>query len=323
LKRLLRAIRKNPTVNGGIRKIIKSFSTYTDKFSKKLMLYWPISGNVKIKASQYEIYLKSNGNDSLTNKLYYGHQWESTVVELFSLLLKKLKVFYDVGGHIGLFSLIAENINPDVRIYCFEPNPKNVIRIKENLITNNSKQIKLTEKAIGSEIGNLKFFKPIGDFTSDVSSFYSAHTNSFNDFGIEEVEVEVTTIDKFIEQGNPIPELVKIDVELYEYQALKGAVKLLGEQNPLIIIELFNDVVKRALNSELDKELEEGVTLKTEKLLSDLGYYFYLISNYGLFFVENLHSNPDSSMYLLSKKKLAKNFYLKSDFRSVASELLN
>jgi hypothetical protein len=165
--------------------------------------------------------------------------------------------------------------------------------------------------------------KTVNVIKSDVSSFYSAHTNSFNDFGIEEVEVEVITIDKFIEQGNPIPELIKIDVELYEYQALKGAIKLLSENNPLIIIELFNDEVKRKLNPALDKELEKGITLKTEKLLLDLDYYFYLISNHGLFLVENLHSNPDSSMYLLSKKELTKKYYLKDDFHTVASELLN
>ncbi|MFT4803157.1 MAG: FkbM family methyltransferase [Psychroserpens sp.] len=323
MKRLLKIIRNNPSLNSGIRQIIKSFSLASSRVSKKLMIYWPVAGKVRISTTQYEIFLMSKGNDALTSKLYYGQKWENEVVELFKLLIQKSKVFYDIGGHIGLFSLIAENINPNVKINCFEPNPKNVARIKENVKINNSKHIELTEKAIGSELGNLIFYKPKGDYISDVSSFYNAHTNSFNDFGTEEVEVEVTTLDSFIAEGNPIPNLIKIDVELYEYQALKGALKLLTEYNPVIIIELFNDEVKRTLNPALDKELEKGLTIKIEKLLFDLGYYSYLISGSGLLFVENLRSNPDSSMYLLSKTKLSKTFYLTSNFKEAVSELLN
>jgi FkbM family methyltransferase len=286
------------------------------------MLYWPVSGVVKIKANQYEILLKSAGNDSLTSKLFYGAKWEDEVIELFQALIQKSEIFYDIGGNIGVFALIAEDINPSADIYCFEPNPKNITRIKENLKINNSNNVKLIEKAVGSEIGTLDFYKPKGDFISDVSSFYNAHTKSFNDFGTESVKVEVTTLDQVINDGKPIPDLMKIDVELHEYQVLKGAAELLSQNNPLIIIELFNDEVKRTTNPELDSELEIGLTLKIEKLLSELGYYFYLISKNGLLIIENLHSNPDSSMYLLTKKKLSKNFYLKKDFHSVANELL-
>jgi FkbM family methyltransferase len=321
LKSILKVIRNNSSFNKVIRSAVKSFAFNSNKISKKLTLYWPVSGIVEIKKSHFSFKLKSEGNDALTNKLYYEQSWEDEIIELFKNLISKTKVFYDVGANIGIFSLLAEQLSPNTDIYCFEPNPVNVKRIKSNLKINKSTKIKVVPKAIGEKQGNLKFYVPKGNYTSDVSSFFNAHTKGFNDFGTEAIDVEVISLDDFTKENKSSPNLIKIDIELYEYQALKGSLNILKEGSPLIIIELFNDVVKRTINPELDNELEQGLTLKTERLLSDYGYHFYLISNKGLLFVENLHSNPDSSMYLLTKQKLNKIFYLKSEFQNVAKEL--
>lgn len=290
-------------------------------FFKRLKLYWPVSGIIQIENEKFKIKLKSEGNDALSNKLYYEQSWEDEIVELFKKLIPKTKVFYDVGANIGVFSLLAEQLSPNTDIYCFEPNPINVKRINSNIKINKSAKIKVVTKAIGEKKGNLNFYVPKGDYTSDVSSFFNAHTKGFNDFGTEAINVEVISLDEFTKENENLPDLIKIDIELYEYQALKGSLNILKQGNPIVIVELFNDVVKRTINPELDNELEQGLTLKTEKLLSDLGYHFYLISTQGLLFVENLHSNPDSSMYLLTKKKLSKLFYLKREYEGLANEL--
>ena len=199
------------------------------------MLYWPVSGKVEIKKSNFSFKLKSEGNDALTNKLYYEQSWEDEIIELFKNIIPKTKVFYDVGANIGVFSLLAEYFNPNTEIYCFEPNPININRIKINLELNHSKKIKIVPKAVGEKHDTLKFFVPKGNFTSDVSSFFNAHTKKFNDFGTEEINVDVISLDDFVRENNSFPDLIKIDIELYEYQALKGAFNLLKQQSPLII----------------------------------------------------------------------------------------
>ena len=64
----------------------------------------------------------------------------------------------------------------------------------------------------------------------------------------------VTTLDTFIEENfteNKI-DLIKIDVEGFEYQVLIGAKDTLTKYNPIIIIESFNDKFEK-VNSLLNK----------------------------------------------------------------------
>tara|TARA_R110002012_G_scaffold114079_2_gene260434 strand:+ start:38662 stop:39633 length:972 start_codon:yes stop_codon:yes gene_type:complete len=323
LKKLLRIFRNYSFVNAVGRGLIKSSSSTNYRISQRLKLFWPVSGTVLIKKKNFSFKLKSEGNDALSNKLYYEANWEDETIYLLKALVPKAKVFFDVGANIGVFSLLAEQFNPNTTIYCFEPNPINVNRIKANLIANNSKNTNLVSKAIGEKKGQLEFYVPNGNYTSDVSSFYNAHTKDFNDFGTKAINVEVISLDEFVLENKEAPDLIKMDIELFEYQALKGSLNLLREENPVIIIELFNDVVKRAINPALNDELEKDLTLKTEKLLADLGYHFYLISTKGLLHIQNLTSNADSSMYLLTKEVLSKTFYLQSEYEELSNELFH
>src|SRR5690606_22304337 len=173
-----------------------------------------------------------------------------------------------------------------------EPNPINAERTEQNIRINGATNIKLMRFAVGSKSGKfVKFFKPRGNYVSDVSSFYKSHTSSFNDFEIDAIDVEVVSLDDFARRENVTPDVIKIDIELYEFEALKGmSTSMTGTRPPHIIAELFNDEVKRRLNPDLDREIPAELSQKIEDLLTDRGYVFYLISNNGLLRVSNIRS---------------------------------
>ena len=310
-----------------VRSILKWLYHFNDKTIHRLMEYWPVSGKVNIKIQHNAIHFYSEADDALVSKLYYGKGWEELELQIFVALAKQANTIFDVGGNIGLYSLVAAKANPGSAVYCFEPNPVNAKRIRKNILNNRLTNIQLVEKAVAEGAGKVSFFLPDKDLISDVSSIYRSHTTSFSDFNINEIEVETVSIDNFIKDISRPPQLIKIDVELAEYEALLGMKSLLKNCSPVIICEVFNDVVKLKLNPALSKELEEGHTKLIEDILKAYNYHAYLIAKSGLLRVDNLRSNPDSAMYLFTRTKTKYSFYPRNEIENfvfeVTSEMKN
>ncbi len=68
----------------------------------------------------------------------------------------------------------------------------------------------------------------------------------------EAIEVQGISLDQFVfEQGNPAPELVKIDIEGGEVLALPGMRRVLSECHPIIFLELHGPEAAQAAWQEL------------------------------------------------------------------------
>ena len=84
----------------------------------------------------------------------------------------------------------------------------------------------------------------ISDF-SDSSSLLNATPLEFEEFGIKkiaEVSVEVRKLSDLIEtQGLPVPDLIKLDVQGFELEVLKGAGEFLDLATYLIIEVSFRE----------------------------------------------------------------------------------
>src|SRR5438046_2678167 len=64
---------------------------------------------------------------------YLKGDYEAPVERILLSNLRPGTVFYDVGAHIGIFSLIAaRNLGAHGSVFVFEPDPTNVRRIKEH-----------------------------------------------------------------------------------------------------------------------------------------------------------------------------------------------
>lgn len=129
--------------------------------------------------------------------------------ELFIDYCKTASKIVDVGAQWGEFIYHAiENMN-NGKIYSFEPDPKFIDKISK-IQGKNGNEIEIFTSAAGSKTG---FEKLYNDGTGCMIELASKKDENF-------VMVNVDTLDNLI----PFEvDLIKIDVEGYEYEVLKGA----------------------------------------------------------------------------------------------------
>ena len=321
LKKLARNVRRVGFINRFGRSIIKKYGIYTSTLYDKVASYWLVSGQITYTfASSSSIKLFAHADDAFTSKLYYREAWENAVVFWITRMSKKANVLFDVGANVGFYTLVSITAKPDLKVFAFEPNPINYARIKKNLSLNQLGEIHIEEKAVGATQGKVDIYLPNLPYVSDVSSVYKSHSTYFNEFEHKTYEVDMISLDEFCEANSIFPDIIKIDVELYELEVLRGMNNLL--QNRIIIFcEIFNDKVKRKINKELDGELPINYTYQVEKLLRQYDYHFYIITDQGILYQETLLSSASSYMYLLLPEKLRQTFYLNEEVDIVLDEI--
>ena len=129
---------------------------------------------------------------------------------------------WDVGAHTGYFVLVA--LAAGHKVVAVEPDADNAARIHETL-ARNGLSATVIEAAAGEREGTALLE------TSDKTSF-----NRISECG---TPVRLMTLDSLYSQDvSEPPTLVKIDVEGYEAEVLRGARRLLQEARPTLLIEL-------------------------------------------------------------------------------------
>jgi FkbM family methyltransferase len=162
--------------------------------------------------------------------------------------LKEGDVFFDLGAHVGFFTLLASHFVGDQgRVVAFEPNPDNIKYLKKHIEWNKRRNITVFEAAIGDR-NCLVSFDPSP--RSAMGSICSAGS----------MTVQMLSLDYLYEAANiPAPQIIKIDIEGAECMALKGAQELISECRPVIFVsshgsELHQDCV--SLFGELDYRVD-------------------------------------------------------------------
>ena len=135
--------------------------------------------------------------------------------------LRRDDVFIDIGANIGTTTLEAsKKIGDDGKIFSFEPNPRIFEFLRQNILLNKCKNVKLFNFALGS--------KPTDKYFSDI---YTDESNSVQEDNIG-IKVKMKTLDEIIPKEIKI-DLIKIDVIGYEKFVFLGARKIL--ENTLCI----------------------------------------------------------------------------------------
>lgn len=131
----------------------------------------------------------------------------------------------DVGAHGGQFSRLATILWPDAAIDAFEPNPTEAARYRRTLNTN-SKTVRLHNCALGSEADSKTLFLTSA---SDSSSLLRpAISGNASHRVVGGTEVEVARLDAVLGFEDILrPSLLKLDVQGFEQEVLRGSGELL------------------------------------------------------------------------------------------------
>jgi FkbM family methyltransferase len=200
-----------------------------------------------------------------------GNGYEPSTWKVLRPLILLSKHFIDVGSNIGLYSVLAKKINPQIVVDSFEPIPsiyKKNVKFHE---ANNTDASHLYQKALGNTDGYTSIYLPSSDTEIEEASAATLRVNSwqFQSPNRIEMKVETETLDFFTKtiQIEP-PLLLKIDVEDYDAHVLAGALNSLTSYKPFIVCELLP---RKHGNQE------------SFNILSSCGYSIFAISHDGLF----------------------------------------
>lgn len=132
----------------------------------------------------------------------------------------------ECGSHHGYTTIMLSRwVGDRGKVYACEPMPDNVSILRRNLDLNEIQNVKIVPFAMGPQTGKISLLK-----RSNASVLGQRHSS-------DALEIGMITIDDFCESEGFVPDLIKIDVEGFEYEVLAGAARVL-QKSPALQIEV-------------------------------------------------------------------------------------
>jgi FkbM family methyltransferase len=189
--------------------------------------------------------------------LQNGLNYEIHVHKELERLIPGCRGFLDLGANIGLHVLGAKTIDPEVPVYAFEPSPRNVQVLCQNVHYNKLKSVYVYPVAVSSQQGFV-WFNPDEENSQPSAADNSNYPRIWPAF----------QVGNFIRPGSV--DVFKVDIEGFEMEAWLGMIYLFGSKpKPRMIFELSFPCLK---NTGVDP-VEELRWLET------FGYEFTVLEN--------------------------------------------
>jgi FkbM family methyltransferase len=143
--------------------------------------------------------------------------------------------YYDVGAHSGFFTILAARlVGPSGSVFAFEPDPKNRAVLEENTRKNGLSQVTTLDMAVWSSTGQVTF-----ELAPETSNRTQGHICEERSSGRNQINVSAMRLDDLVfVDGCRAPDLIKMDVEGAEWEALHGSRRLLAEVRPKLLCEI-------------------------------------------------------------------------------------
>lgn len=248
--------------------------------------------HVKVSASK-SFRIKHYGYQ-VENEIFWAgltNGWEKESIKLWIKLCEKSQTIFDIGANTGVYSLIAKAVNPNAKVYAFEPVARVFKKLEENIALNAFDIIPI-ERAVSDADGTAVIYDTPSEHT------YSVTVNKNflpPEIAAQEVEIKTQKLDTFVKQNNIEGiDLIKIDVESHEPEVLEGFLEHLFRFKPTLLIEILSDEVGQ----------------RVEAIVQKAGYlYFNIDENGGVRQVDTI-GKSDYFNYLLCRADVAKELAL-------------
>jgi FkbM family methyltransferase len=215
-----RAIYHFPLFSGLIRKQLNSFAP---SGLTELVIASGVLRGVRLKL------------DLKSEKQYWLGTYEPDLLQAIHDFCGEGMVAYDVGANIGYISLVfSRTVGENGHVFAFEPLPANTERIAQHVSINSLQNvIHLVPCAVSDCEGNEIFLVrglAGGKVAGSVGRDY---------IYTDRIQVCSLRLDDFVYQdGNPCPNVIKMDIEGGGVKAIPGMQRVLSEGRPILFVEL-------------------------------------------------------------------------------------
>jgi len=175
----------------------------------------------------------------------------------FDAHLEPGDIFFDVGAHIGLYSLGAATRHPGaVTVLAFEPHPLNILTLLRQLALNGQQHaVELVSAAVGAAagLGKLWPYSTMGNFIAEQAPADAPEDNP-------PLTVPIISLDMVVDGRTDLANgrlFLKIDVEGYEPAVIAGAERLLESgRAAAIVLEISDYYADPARRPAFEKMIE-------------------------------------------------------------------
>jgi FkbM family methyltransferase len=199
-------------------------------------------------------------------------------IALGKFLIKHLQAgdcFYDIGAHLGFYSLLAAQlVGENGTVISFEASANMFSHLQKNATS--CPNIECINKAVSNKterVEMVQFDIAYSEFNSLQQQQYENQT-WFKKANAQTQNIEAISIDDFLLAQKRIPQIIKLDVEGAEAKVLEGAKSLLQNNAVLVAMEYVLDTRGNA-------EHEAAIAFAGK-----LGYAVYLIDELGEIYVD-------------------------------------
>jgi FkbM family methyltransferase len=152
-------------------------------------------------------------------------------------------VILDVGANIGSETVgFSDIVGKRGAVYAFEPYPPNLKLLRRNAEQTRSQNVTVFPQALSDQAGDVAFSSPARENSGSGHVRELEPSEEPGDPAI--VRVARTTLDSLQTQLRS-PRLIVMDVEGHELAVLRGAEQLLAAAQPVIVLEVLEELLAR------------------------------------------------------------------------------
>lgn len=179
---------------------------------------------------------------------YEENLWEPTVQLALKDLCRPGDVVFDVGANFGgLTTAMSRAVGPKGVVCAFEASPRIVGILQRNIVHSGCNNVQVLHAAVFHH-SHQKMPIFAGGHLND--SLYRSNSPQNQPFAL----VSSLALDDFVNYTGLAPNVIKMDIEGAEFDALRGAAETIKTHKPFIILELAAE------------------DFRSSQLLKDLGY---------------------------------------------------
>jgi FkbM family methyltransferase len=212
--------------------------------------------------------------------------WEPTVMLALKDLCKPGAIFFDVGGNLGgLTSAMSRLVGPRGIVCTFEASPRIIGHLQSNVNKQGHHNVTVYHRAVYSRSNEIVTIYD-GDHLND--SIYAE--NSPSKIGHP---VKTVALDDFCLATDLYPEVVKMDIEGAEFDALKGFVRTIETIKPHLLLE------------------QQATDMRCFSFLVDRGYIAMDLNSYRQIVTEKDYpeNTPLRNVLFIHRDKIDKTIY--------------
>ncbi|MFK7848118.1 MAG: FkbM family methyltransferase [Rhodothermales bacterium] len=272
-----------------MRKLILLYFRYfpIDHFKNLFEKFVEMSRDIVLYTTPSGIKYKLNLKDHVMRQIYLKGVYERNTFRHLSKLITPSDTFVDVGANIGAYSVGLSPFIKNGKIISFEPNPRALHYLEENIKLNDIKNITVNKVGLSDRDEDAILF---------TSSLTTASINK-NKESVQKECISLITLDKYCEENdiNNI-DVLKVDVEGHEVKCIKGAIEIIKKSKSMVLVMEIDDNCLNAGSSK--QEVFEFIRSLDFKAYAPRGFPF------GLREIKSIPENYADN--IIFKKQLGK-----------------